>query len=124
MTRIQNTVGRWYSSGVLVTSKASILLQHFKASAPESNPLHAAIMCGNKMYAHMELEKAGIRTPKAVAAFSEESAIEILDKIGYPAVIKPTVGSQQVDHSCETKMQQRYNRGQRAHVSLVSSILF
>jgi len=57
------------------------------------NPLHAAIMCGNKMYAHMELEKAGIRTPKAVAAFSEESAIEILDKIGYPAVIKPTVGS-------------------------------
>jgi [lysine-biosynthesis-protein LysW]---L-2-aminoadipate ligase len=57
------------------------------------NPLHAAIMCGNKMYAHMELEKAGIRTPKAVAAFSEESAIAVLDKIGYPAVIKPTVGS-------------------------------
>jgi [lysine-biosynthesis-protein LysW]--L-2-aminoadipate ligase len=57
------------------------------------NPLHAAIMCGNKMYTHMELEKAGIRTPKAVAAFSEESAIAVLDKIGYPAVIKPTVGS-------------------------------
>jgi len=57
------------------------------------NPLHAAIMCGNKLYAHMELEKAGIRTPNAVAAFSDESAIEILDKIGYPAVIKPTVGS-------------------------------
>ncbi|HJU33950.1 MAG TPA: lysine biosynthesis protein LysX [Nitrososphaera sp.] len=57
------------------------------------NPLHSAIMCGNKMYAHMELEKAGIRTPKAVAAFSEESAIAILDKFGYPAVIKPTVGS-------------------------------
>jgi [lysine-biosynthesis-protein LysW]--L-2-aminoadipate ligase len=57
------------------------------------NPLHTAIMCGNKMYAHMELEKAGIRTPNAVAAFSEDSAITILDKIGYPAVIKPTVGS-------------------------------
>jgi [lysine-biosynthesis-protein LysW]--L-2-aminoadipate ligase len=57
------------------------------------NPLHAAIMCGNKMYAHMELEKAGIRTPKAVAAFSEESAMAVLNKIGYPAVIKPTVGS-------------------------------
>ena len=57
------------------------------------NPLHAAIMCGNKMYAHMELEKAGIRTPKAVAAFSEESAMAVLDNIGYPAVIKPTVGS-------------------------------
>jgi [lysine-biosynthesis-protein LysW]---L-2-aminoadipate ligase len=57
------------------------------------NPLYAAIMCGNKMYAHMELQKAGIRTPKAVAAFSEESAMDILDKIGYPVVIKPTVGS-------------------------------
>jgi [lysine-biosynthesis-protein LysW]---L-2-aminoadipate ligase len=57
------------------------------------NPLYAAIMCGNKMYAHMELQKAGIRTPKAVAAFSEGSAMEVLDKIGYPVVIKPTVGS-------------------------------
>ncbi|MDQ3872973.1 MAG: RimK family alpha-L-glutamate ligase, partial [Thermoproteota archaeon] len=55
--------------------------------------LHTAIMCGNKMYGHMELQKAGIRTPKAVAAFSEQSAMAVLDKIGYPAVIKPTVGS-------------------------------
>jgi [lysine-biosynthesis-protein LysW]--L-2-aminoadipate ligase len=57
------------------------------------NPLYAAIMCGNKMYAHMELEKAGVRTPKAVAAFSEEGALAALDEFGYPAVIKPTVGS-------------------------------
>jgi len=57
------------------------------------NPLYAAILCGNKMYAHMELEKAGVRTPKAVAAFSEEGALAALDKFGYPAVIKPTVGS-------------------------------
>lgn len=57
------------------------------------NPLYAAILCGNKMYAHMELEKAGVRTPKAVAAFSEDGALVALDKFGYPAVIKPTVGS-------------------------------
>lgn len=57
------------------------------------NPLYAAIFCGNKMYAHMELEKVGVRTPKAVAAFSEEGALAALDEIGYPAVIKPTVGS-------------------------------
>ena len=57
------------------------------------NSLYTAIMSGNKMYAHMELQKAGIRTPKAMAAFSEESAMEVLDKIGYPVVIKPTVGS-------------------------------
>ena len=57
------------------------------------NSLHSAILCGNKMYAHMELEKAGVRTPKAVAAFAEESAMAALDEFGYPAVIKPTVGS-------------------------------
>ena len=57
------------------------------------NPLNAAILCGNKMYAHMVLEKAGVRTPKAVAAFSEEGALAALDEFGYPAVIKPTVGS-------------------------------
>jgi [lysine-biosynthesis-protein LysW]--L-2-aminoadipate ligase len=57
------------------------------------NPLHAAMICGNKMYTHMELEKAGVPTPKAVAAFSEESALAALDEFGYPAVIKPTVGS-------------------------------
>ncbi|MEW6605447.1 MAG: lysine biosynthesis protein LysX [Thermoproteota archaeon] len=57
------------------------------------NSLSAAILCGNKMYAHMELEKAGVKTPKAVAAFSEEGALAALDEIGYPAVIKPTVGS-------------------------------
>jgi [lysine-biosynthesis-protein LysW]--L-2-aminoadipate ligase len=57
------------------------------------NPLNAAILCGNKMYAHMVFEKAGIRTPKAVAAFSEEGALAALDEFGYPAVIKPTVGS-------------------------------
>ena len=57
------------------------------------NPLYAAVLCGNKMYAHMELEKAGVPTPKATAAFSEESALAALEEFGYPAVIKPTVGS-------------------------------
>jgi [lysine-biosynthesis-protein LysW]--L-2-aminoadipate ligase len=57
------------------------------------NPLYAALMCGNKMYAHMELEKAGVPTPRAVAAFSEESALAALEEFGYPVVIKPTVGS-------------------------------
>lgn len=57
------------------------------------NPLQAAIMCGNKLYSHMLLEKAGVRTPIAFSAFSNEAAIAALDKMGYPAVIKPTVGS-------------------------------
>jgi [lysine-biosynthesis-protein LysW]--L-2-aminoadipate ligase len=57
------------------------------------NPLHAAATCGNKLFAHMKLMNAGVKTPKTFSAFSEESALEALDKFGYPAVIKPTIGS-------------------------------
>ncbi|MER3407556.1 MAG: lysine biosynthesis protein LysX [Nitrososphaera sp.] len=57
------------------------------------NPLRVATITGNKLFAHMEFRKACVRTPKAIAAFSEESAVEALDEFGYPAVIKPTVGS-------------------------------
>jgi [lysine-biosynthesis-protein LysW]--L-2-aminoadipate ligase len=57
------------------------------------NPLQAAIMCGNKLYSHTLLEKAGVRTPRAFSAFSEEGALAALEEMGYPAVIKPTVGS-------------------------------
>jgi [lysine-biosynthesis-protein LysW]---L-2-aminoadipate ligase len=57
------------------------------------NSLRTATLCGNKLFAHMELQKAGVRTPNAFSAFSEESAIAALDNLGYPAVIKPTIGS-------------------------------
>ncbi|HEY7572611.1 MAG TPA: lysine biosynthesis protein LysX [Nitrososphaeraceae archaeon] len=57
------------------------------------NPLSTNSICGNKLFTHMILRKAGVRTPKAYAAFSESSAINALDQLGYPAIIKPTVGS-------------------------------
>jgi [lysine-biosynthesis-protein LysW]---L-2-aminoadipate ligase len=48
------------------------------------NSLHTATICGNKLFAHMELQRAGVKTPKAIAS---------LNTLGYPAVIKPTIGS-------------------------------
>ena len=57
------------------------------------NSLHTAIMCGNKLFTHMELSKSGIAIPKAFCAFSNRSAMNILNKNGYPKVIKPVVGS-------------------------------
>ena len=57
------------------------------------NSLYTAIMCGNKLFTHMELSKSGISIPKAYCAFSNQSAMNILDKNGYPKVIKPVVGS-------------------------------
>jgi [lysine-biosynthesis-protein LysW]---L-2-aminoadipate ligase len=57
------------------------------------NSLHTAIMCGNKLFTHMELLKSGIAIPKAFCAFSNQSAMSTLNKNGYPKVIKPVVGS-------------------------------
>lgn len=51
------------------------------------------VLAGNKLYSHMLLKNAGVPTPKASVSFSQEAALQALDKIGYPAVIKPTVGS-------------------------------
>lgn len=50
-------------------------------------------MCGNKLFSHMELKKSDIQTPNAFCSFTPESALEGLKKLGYPAVIKPTIGS-------------------------------
>src|SRR5262249_4716841 len=57
------------------------------------NPLATNSICGNKLFTHMKLRSAGVRIPKAFTAFSESSAISALDQLGYPAVIKPTIGS-------------------------------
>ena len=57
------------------------------------NPLNTAVTCGNKLFTHMLLQKKGIRTPKVITAFSPNSALSALENFGYPAIIKPTIGS-------------------------------
>ena len=57
------------------------------------NSLHTGIYAGNKLFTHMLLNKVGVPTPYVTVAFSKDSALEALDNIGYPRVIKPTVGS-------------------------------
>jgi len=57
------------------------------------NCLNTSIFAGNKLFTHMLLQKQGIPTPFSTVAFSEEAALEALEKNGYPMVLKPTVGS-------------------------------
>jgi [lysine-biosynthesis-protein LysW]--L-2-aminoadipate ligase len=57
------------------------------------NTLNTSILAGNKLFTHMILRKNNIPTPFSAVAFSEEAALEFLDKSGYPMVLKPTVGS-------------------------------
>jgi len=57
------------------------------------NSSRIASMCGNKLLATLELAKAKIPTPRTAIAFSVESAIKALLEVGYPAVLKPVIGS-------------------------------
>jgi len=50
-------------------------------------------VCGNKLLSTLALTKAKIPTPKTILAFTPEAVFEALDELGYPAILKPVVGS-------------------------------
>jgi [lysine-biosynthesis-protein LysW]---L-2-aminoadipate ligase len=49
--------------------------------------------CGNKLITSLTLTKYSVPTPKTYFAFSAESAIDLIYKIGFPLVLKPVIGS-------------------------------
>ena len=57
------------------------------------NSLQTALYSGNKLLSSILLSKAGVPTPRTKIAFTEDSALKALEDLGYPAIIKPTIGS-------------------------------
>lgn len=49
--------------------------------------------CADKYLTTAALLRHGVPTPRTLLAFTPEAALEALDTLGYPAVLKPTVGS-------------------------------
>jgi len=49
--------------------------------------------CGDKLVTTLALAGAGLPVPRTVAALTPERALEVIDDLGYPVVIKPVVGS-------------------------------
>ncbi|MEA3136929.1 MAG: [lysine-biosynthesis-protein LysW]---L-2-aminoadipate ligase [Thermoplasmata archaeon] len=60
---------------------------------PSVNTYEVASRCGDKAETSLLLAKAGVRTPKTRVAFTPEAAIRACREVGYPAVLKPTMGS-------------------------------
>ena len=60
---------------------------------PTVNPYDVVALCGDKVLASLRLEEAGVPTPRTVVALTPAAALKALDEIGYPAVLKPPVGS-------------------------------
>jgi [lysine-biosynthesis-protein LysW]--L-2-aminoadipate ligase len=57
------------------------------------NTLNSQRICGDKALTSQLLAKNGIKTPRTMVAFSEAQAMEAVESLGYPCVIKPVVGS-------------------------------
>lgn len=49
--------------------------------------------CGDKMLTTIALRAAGVPTPRCMVALTPPAAREALDAFGYPAVVKPLIGS-------------------------------
>jgi [lysine-biosynthesis-protein LysW]--L-2-aminoadipate ligase len=57
------------------------------------NTYHVALTCGDKFLTTQALIHAEVPTPGCLLAFTPESALEAIEQLGYPVVLKPVVGS-------------------------------
>jgi [lysine-biosynthesis-protein LysW]--L-2-aminoadipate ligase len=75
-------------------SRALYMLKIFgDAGVPTVNTHHVATTCGDKFLTTQALIHAGVATPRCLLAFTPESALEAIESMGYPVVMKPVVGS-------------------------------
>ena len=60
---------------------------------PTVNRYDVVQTCGDKLLTTSALIDAGIPSPRTVVAFTPDSALEAIEAMGYPVVLKPVVGS-------------------------------
>jgi [lysine-biosynthesis-protein LysW]--L-2-aminoadipate ligase len=60
---------------------------------PVVNRYSTSEICGNKVLGTLALKKARIPTPRTFMAFTPDSTLGALEQLGYPAILKPVVGS-------------------------------
>ena len=60
---------------------------------PTINRLDVVRTCGDKLTTSSALVRAGLPTPRVMVAFTPESALEAIETMGYPVILKPAIGS-------------------------------
>lgn len=60
---------------------------------PTVNRFQVGEICGDKLNTSLALIRAGVPHPGVEIAFTPESALEAIERMGYPVVLKPAVGS-------------------------------
>ena len=78
----------------LSTSRGLYLLEYFdRWEVPTVNSLRTANICADKFKTSLALARAGLPQPEVRLAFTPRSTLEAVGELGYPAVLKPLVGS-------------------------------
>jgi [lysine-biosynthesis-protein LysW]---L-2-aminoadipate ligase len=57
------------------------------------NTYDVASTCGDKLLTTLALIREGVPTPRVSVAHTPESALQAIEQLGYPVVLKPAVGS-------------------------------
>ncbi|MGQ9555919.1 MAG: lysine biosynthesis protein LysX [Anaerolineae bacterium] len=60
---------------------------------PTVNRFEVVSNCGDKLYTTSLLSRDGVPQPRVKLAFTPESALQAIEELGYPVVLKPVVGS-------------------------------
>ena len=60
---------------------------------PTVNTSHVAEVCGSKLNTSVALVAAGVPSPEVRIAYTPESALDAIEEMGYPVVLKPAIGS-------------------------------
>jgi [lysine-biosynthesis-protein LysW]--L-2-aminoadipate ligase len=94
-----HNMDRWLQFDVFLDrcishSQAQTVLEIFEAwNIPCVNSANALRMCGDKKNTSLALIRNQLPTPKVRMALSPEAALDTIEEMGYPVVLKPTIGS-------------------------------
>lgn len=91
--------GNWLSYNAVLERSLSFTRGLYTTSilnawgVPTVNSAAVAQICGDKLATTNALAMAGVPQPRVKVAFTPEAALEAIEELGYPVVLKPIVGS-------------------------------
>jgi len=78
----------------LATSRSTYVTQFCEHhGVPVINDPATAATCADKVRTSLALSAAGVPTPTTEVAFDQDAALDVVESMGYPCVLKPVIGS-------------------------------
>ncbi|MFN8512225.1 MAG: lysine biosynthesis protein LysX [Chloroflexia bacterium] len=78
----------------LAHSRAEYTLRLLQSwGIPTVNSFETTVTCDNKFHTNMAFIEAGVPTLRTLIAYTPASALQAIEELGYPVVLKPNTGS-------------------------------